>query len=120
MIIALQKILIAINREQIKEILYPKPLEGVKITKPFRVVHEPLINLNYLRDAKSARLFCVHDPLLFMVDEKIDLRIGHDIAFIGPCWGQDFDENALLATDLNEIEGQRKSLEIIIKQLWSK
>lgn len=117
--LALQKISLAINREQIKEILKAH-LGEVNITESFRVEHEPLIGLNVLRDARDARMFCVDDPLLFMVDEKIDPRSGHDIAFIGPCWGQDFDENALLATDLSEIKGQRKSLEKIIKQLWSK
>ncbi len=50
------------------------------------------------------------EPLVIAVPKDVDVQSGKGVAFMGPCWGPEFDENVLIALGVNVIEGQRKSL----------
>ncbi len=50
------------------------------------------------------------DPLLIAVEKGEDIRSSNTQVIVGPCWGPDFDELALLALNLTLKKNQRKTL----------
>ena len=67
---------------------------------------------------REAKNFCASDPLMFIVEKKIDIKSGNEIAFIGPYWGPDFDDIVLVATGLKKIKGQRNYIQNTINRVW--
>lgn len=63
--------------------------------------------------------FSALEPMAFTVREDADILTGSELAFVGPCWGPDFEEIVFTALRLAKKKGQRKEIVKRLRKAWN-
>jgi len=58
--------------------------------------------------------FIQYDPMLIAMSPSSSINDNNGIAFIGPCWGPDFDDIVLPSLGLKKVEKQREEIHSIV------